>query len=60
MERKICVVCDGTVDVEELRGCLPGHKTSAEQLSDMSDALRIFVIVYRVEPLVNTAYDAGL
>ena len=42
IELKICVVCDGTVDVGELGGCLPGYKTSAEQLSDMSDALRIF------------------
>jgi hypothetical protein len=37
IELKICVVCDGTVDVGELRGCLPGYKTSAEQLSDMSE-----------------------
>ena len=42
IEFKICVVCDGTVDVGELRGCLLGYKTSAEQLSDMSGALRIF------------------
>ncbi len=42
IELKICVVCDGTVDVGELRGCLLGYKTSAEQLSDMSGALRIF------------------
>ena len=42
IELKICVVCDGTVDVGELRGCLLGYKTSAEQVSDMSDELRIF------------------
>jgi hypothetical protein len=41
-EHKIWVVCDGTVDVGRLRGCLPGYKTSADWSSDMNDTPRTF------------------